>query len=809
MHAVPLNYRHMPLDLIATTAFGLESVTVRELEWLGIEAKPISTGRVLFQGDGATVALTNLHLRTADRVLIRVATFPAKDFDQLFEGVKALPWEQWISRDAAFPVNGRSVKSQLSSVPAVQRATKRAIVDRLMHTHRTTTLPETEQPVVIEVGLLNDVCTLTIDTSGPGLHKRGYRPLVGDAALKETMAAGLVMLSTWRPRWPLVDPFCGSGTIAIEAAMLARNIAPGINRGFDAEKWPTFREQFGAKVFEEAREAARANATGKVDYTIHASDIDDRALGLARQAAKTAGVDRDIHFKKQAFAEISSKAEYGSIITNPPYGVRLGEAEEIERLYRSMPLVLRNLPSWSFFILSARTDLEYIVGQEATRRRKLYNSQIECTYFSFLGPKPPRDDARPPRSQDAAGAEPSQPQRETQPATASSVPDAIHAPAPDEAADSTESQQTEPPSSSQPFPERFAPKTERTKQVNQQPANAPAFCGLRERDLREAQEFGNCLAKNVRHLRKWPSRGITCYRLYERDYPDVPLIIDRYEDRIHVAEYEREHSRTFAQQADWYDLMRKTISEVCETPLEHVYMKAKHRQRGLTQHEKVDASKHTIVAQEAGLKFEVNLSDYIDTGLFIDHRQTRSMVRDLAQGKRFLNLFCYTGSFTVYAAAGGARSSVSVDLSNTYLDWLERNLALNGLRKPQHEVVRSDVLEFLRQHPRPRSNEERYDLVVCDPPTFSNSKSTEDDWEVASQHVDVFDALRPLLSQGAVTFFSNNYRRFKLNEEALAKMGYSFIEISKRTVPPDYRNERIHRCWKVTFGAPVPAAAPR
>jgi len=741
-----------PLNIIATTAFGLEAVAARELKLLGYDARGSGTGRVAFEGDAAAVARASLWLRSADRVLVRIGQFEARDFDALFEGVKSLPWEQWIAPDDAFPVNGRCVRSQLMSVPACQRATKRAIVDRLMAAHRRQTLPETGVPVKIEIAIVDDVATLTLDTSGVGLHKRGYRPEVGEAALKETLAAGLVLLSVWRPDRPLVDPFCGTGTIAIEAAMIGRNIAPGLGRAFDAERWPGFAGAFAA-----AREEARSSPKAELAHTIHASDVDERALAMARRAAAAAGVERDVHFKAQPFEALSSKAEYGCVIANPPYGVRLGEEAEIDALYRSMPAVFRRLPTWSFHILTARLDLETIFGQAATRRRKLYNSRLECTYFIFLGPKRAKERGPGPDvNQDAAPE---------QPAPARLTENEADAPA--------------------------------EKRAERTPAG-PAFGGLRERDEREARDFAACLSKNVRHLRRYPSRGVTCYRVYERDCPDVPLIIDVYEGAAHVAEYEREHSRSAAQQADWWDRMRGIIAESLQIPREKVYAKEKRRQRDLTQHEKVDTRRDEAIVHEGGLKFIVNLSDYIDTGLFLDHRLTRAMVREESRGARMLNLFCYTGSFSVYAAAGGAASTTSVDLSNTYLEWAKRNLELNGLWGQRHRLVKSDVMEFLQRHPRG----EHYDLAVVDPPTFSNSSMTEEDWQVAARHGELLLALRPLMRSGGVVYFSTNYRRFKLDEAGLAAAGFAAREISRRTVPPEYRNTRIHRCWRLTAGAP-------
>lgn len=817
------------MDLLATCTFGLEAVVARELEQLGYDAQPIATGRVLFKGDWRAVCEANIWLRAADRVLIRVATFPVAGgdagFDLLFEGVKALPWERYIARTAAFPVAGRCVRSQLSSEPAVQRATKRAIVERLRVAFADrgvgAILPETGPTVQVEVSIVKDVATLTIDTSGVGLHKRGYREgTPGEAAMKETLAAGLLQLSVWRPARagdagkvrPLVDPFCGSGTIAIEAAMWARSIAPGLNRSFAAESWlapqrtPSVSERDGGPkrlvdpaLWAEVREEARAAIVPEhLSPTIHATDIDEHALAIARHNARRAGVDRDIHFAKRDALELASKLEYGVIITNPPYGIRLGDQREIERLYARLPASFRRLPTWTFHVFTGVLTLEQLFGQTASRRRKIYNSSIECCYFTFLGPKPAKPGHGEASTADDAHAAPEiadvssdfEPDMEQSDA---STDDAASALVPDDVREADRPAFTHE-SSDEPSP------------THSSQAPVRAFGGLRERDTREAEEFGRCLANNLRHLRKYPSRGITCYRVYERDVPDVPLIVDRYDDWFHASEYEREHSRTPAQQADWFDLMRRTISTVAEVPIEQVVMKEKHRQRGLTQHEKLGDARRTMIVSEGGdsthgaLRFEVNLFDYVDTGLFLDHRLTRQMVRQDARGKRFLNLFCYTGSFTIYAAAGGASSTTSVDLSNTYLAWAKRNLELNALMAPHHRAVCDDVMAFLRNHPRQGSSSGvgEYDLVVVDPPTFSNSKSLQDDWEVGARHVELVELLAPLMVKGGVVYFSNNFRRFKFDEAGVLAAGFDVRDISSKTVPPEYRNRKVHRCWRLT-----------
>lgn len=374
----------MRLDLVATSTFGLEAVVVRELEALGYEARSTQTGRIEFAGPPEAIARTNLQLRCADRVFVQVASFYAADFEMLFQAVGDLRWEDWIGPEDAFPVTGRSVKSALSGVPAVQRTVKKAIVERLLGAHGVRTLPETGPVVAVEVAILKDRVTLLLDTSGPGLHKRGYRDLTGAAPLRETLAAGLVDLSFWKRGKPLVDPFCGSGTIAIEAAMAGRRIAPGLGRTFAAEDWPLVEEDLWNRAHEEAHDLQLPH----LGERIVATDVDEGALSLARRHAERAGVAADIHFQRLPFSALSSNREYGCVVTNPPYGVRLDDDAEVRRLYESMGEVFSRLPTWSFFVLTSWREFERILGRPAERRRKLYNAQIECTYFQFHGPRP-------------------------------------------------------------------------------------------------------------------------------------------------------------------------------------------------------------------------------------------------------------------------------------------------------------------------------------------------------------------------------------------------------------------------------------
>lgn len=375
------------VELIATAAFGLEAVVAREVKQLGYEDVTVENGRVIFKADLMGICRGNLWLRSADRLLIRVGEFKALTFDELFEKTKALPWEQWIPANGEFPVEGKSVRSKLFSVSDCQAIVKKAVVERLKQTYHKSWFEENGPKYRIEVALLNDVATLTIDTSGPGLHKRGYRTLSNRAPLKETLAAALIQLSYWNPDRVLIDPFCGSGTIPIEAALIGRNIAPGMNRTFAAEAWPVIPRE----LWREARKETHDLADYDRPLRIYGSDIDGEVLKLARHHIEEAQLEDAIHVQKLPVASLSSRFEYGCIICNPPYGERLGEAEEVANLYRQMGKVFSAMDTWSHYIITSHPEFEALYGKKADRRRKLYNGRIECTYYQYQGPRPPRE----------------------------------------------------------------------------------------------------------------------------------------------------------------------------------------------------------------------------------------------------------------------------------------------------------------------------------------------------------------------------------------------------------------------------------
>ncbi len=368
--------------IVAATTFGLESVLAYELKRLGYSNFITENGRISFRGVDRDIARCNIWLRVADRVMIEIAKFKANDFEELFQGTLKIGWEEIIPFKGKMHVVGKSVKSKLFSVRDCQSTVKKAVIEAMKRRYRVDSFEESGPVYRIEVALLGDIATLTIDTTGPGLHKRGYREGVGEAPLRETLAAGLVMLSRWNPAFVLADPFCGSGTIPIEAAMIGNNIAPGLKRGFASEKWPQIPEKIWSDVRSEA--SAQINNT---NLRILASDADGRILKKARENSQNAGVDRCISFQKSGLKDFSSSKKYGYMICNPPYGERTGDKKEIEMLYKSMGDVFKNLDSWSLFVLTSHEGFEKYFGRKADKNRKLYNGDIKCYYYQYIAKK--------------------------------------------------------------------------------------------------------------------------------------------------------------------------------------------------------------------------------------------------------------------------------------------------------------------------------------------------------------------------------------------------------------------------------------
>ncbi len=375
-------------DLIAPCHFGLEAVLKREIYDLGYDPSEVTDGRIVFKGDPEAVCRANMNLRTAERILLRVGHFRAETFDELFEKVRALPWEEFLPKDASFWVKkASSVKSKLFSPSDIQSIVKKAIVERLKSVYHIEWFEESGEDYPIRVFLLKDEVTVALDTTGDSLHKRGYRTEAGIAPISETLAAALIKLTPWKPGRILVDPFCGSGTFPIEAAMIAANMAPGALRSFLSEKWTNLIEK---KLWQEAAAEANDLVDLSVETDIQGYDIDGNVVALARENARRAGVEKLIHFQKRDARELSHPKKYGFIITNPPYGERISEKEQMPELYRMIGEAYRNLPTWSMYLITSYEDAERHIGRRADKNRKIYNGMIRTSFYQFEGPKPPK-----------------------------------------------------------------------------------------------------------------------------------------------------------------------------------------------------------------------------------------------------------------------------------------------------------------------------------------------------------------------------------------------------------------------------------
>lgn len=374
------------LRLYATATFGVESVVAREIKHLGYEDTFTDNGKIFFNGDFEALCRANLWLRSAGRVYVLMGEFTATTFNDLFESVLAIPWEEWLPKDAEFPVTGGCVKSTLMSVSDCQSIIKKAVVERLKKVYKLDTFPETGPRFRIDFSITKDNAIIALDSTGDGLHKRGYRGLAYAAPIKETLAAAMLRISRWSPGKNLIDPFCGSGTIPIEAALMAINKAPGLDREFDCQDWPTIPKEIWYRALEEARSLIKP-ATEKL---IQGYDINPEAISMANYHAKQAGVSEMVHLQVRDVKDISSKAKYGFIITNPPYGQRLGDKKENSMLYHIMGESFKRLPTWSYYIINADPEFEKAFGRKSDKNRKLYNGGLLCYYYQYFGPKPER-----------------------------------------------------------------------------------------------------------------------------------------------------------------------------------------------------------------------------------------------------------------------------------------------------------------------------------------------------------------------------------------------------------------------------------
>lgn len=713
------------LSLFATAPKGIEPLLAEELKSLGAAAVTVSRGGVAFQGSLAGAYRACLWSRTAARILLPLAVFPAPDPEALYQGVYAIPWEAHLSADDTLAVDFNAVHSRITHTQFGAQKVKDAIVDRLRERFGRRPSVERQRPGLRINGYLhNDQATLSLDLSGDSLHRRGYREEAVAAPLKENLAAALLLKAGWpevaAAAGPLLDPLCGSGTLPIEAALIAADSAPGLGREYwGFLSWRQHDARLWTELLAEARERHR-QGLGKVP-PITGYDYDPRAVRIALANAGRAGMQGKIRFERRELRDAAPPPcqAPGLLIVNPPYGERLGGGPELEDLYAQLGEVLKTrFSGWQAAVFTGNPELGKRMGLRARKINAFYNGPLACKLLSF----------------------------------------AVE-------------------------PEYF---------VDREAADARSRAAALRTALEEGGEmFANRLRKNLRHLGRWARReGIGCYRLYDADIPEYAVAVDIYEGWVHVQEYEAPKTVDSAKAQQRLDQVLAIVPAVLEVPPEQVFLKVRKRQRGSGQYQKLGSAEEFHEVHESPCRFLVNFSDYLDTGLFLDHRPTRQMLGALARDKHFLNLFAYTGTATVHAAVGGARSTTSVDMSQTYLSWARRNLELNGIDGPRHALIRADCLQWLD------SAQGHYDLIFLDPPTFSNSKDMKGTFDVQRDHVDLLRKAARLLSKDGVLIFSTNNRHFKLDREALPELVIE--DITRQTIPMDFeRNPRIHHCWRI------------
>ena len=703
-------------DFFATCPKGLEYLLVDELKALGGADVHEALAGVHFRGELETAYRACLWSRLASRVLMPIAEFAVADGDALYGGAIAIDWNAHLGADSTFAVDAVGSTAGITHSQYAALRVKDAIADQFRE--RTGRRPDvdTERPAVqVNVVLRRGRAILGLDLSGTPLHQRGYRKGTGVAPLKENLAAAMLLRAGWPAVYAAgggtVDPLCGSGTLLIEAALMAGDVAPGLRRdyfgffgwrGHDAALWKKLHDEA------QTRAAAGLQALRPVFFGF---DQDPAVLNEARRNAQFAQLSGFMHLGRQSLEHLHRPHELdapGLVICNPPYGERMGADANVIGLYRLLGEKLKNeFPGWRASVITSHEQLGRAIGLHAEKKYRLYNGALECTLLNFdLTPR--SEEARTPK---------------------------------------------------------------------------PLSEG--------AQMLKNRLEKNFRHLRKRAEReGIECWRVYDADLPEYAAAIDIYGDHLHIQEYQAPASVDENLARTRLREISRVAGEVLGVARERIAVKTRRRGKGGGKYGRMDERGEFLEVGEGGLRFLVNLRDYLDTGLFLDHRPLRARIREMSRGRRFLNLFCYTGSVTVYAAAGGAAETTSVDLSQTYLDWAARNLALNGFGdERRHRLVRADAMEFLQTHSA------MYDLIFVDPPTFSNSKRA-DDFDVQRDHVRLLALCGERLLPGGTIVFSNNFRRFKLDEAALS--GFSIRDLSSSTIPFDFaRDRRIHHAWEL------------
>jgi 23S rRNA (guanine2445-N2)-methyltransferase / 23S rRNA (guanine2069-N7)-methyltransferase len=731
--------------LYVTAPVGTSDLLAEELAACGVAGAKVERGGVACTGTIEQAYRACLWSRVANRVLLELARFPAPSPEALYDGAREVAWHEHLDIDGTLAVECTSTRSAITHTQYAALKVKDAIVDQFRERlGRRPSVDVSHPDVRVNLHLDRDVATLAVDLSGDSLHRRGYRGAQGAAPLKENLAAAVLLRAGW-PKLAaegeggdvgFVDPMCGAGSLAIEAALIAGEVAPGMLRNeFGFLRWRNHDEAAWQRLRAEAAERRAARRAERIVF--RAYDRDAGAVRATLENAARAGFAKRIHAERCELAALpSAPTPRGLVAVNPPYGERLGEVAELKATYALLGEKLKTgYAGWQAAVLTGNPALGRELALKAKRTHTLYNGPLECRLLRF--------DVEPKYFEEkrARGA---------------------------------------------------LPKVD---------AAARARPG--------ADMFANRLRKNRSALGEWArAEGIACYRVYDADMPEYAFSIDVYAASTepdatrfaYVQEYAPpatvDPTKARARREEAFSVIPETL----DVPRERVHVRTRRKQKSGAQYGKLDARGKFEVAGERGVELYVNFTDYLDTGLFLDHRPTRARIRELAAGKTFLNLFAYTATASVFAAAGGARATTSVDLSSTYLDWARRNLERNGFGDPaRHRLVQADVLAWLEEPPR-----ERYDLIFLDPPTVSRSKRMAKELDVQRDHVELIRSTLLELAPGGLLIFSTNFRKFRLDAAGLADL--EVADVTAGTIPKDFaRSPRIHQCFEIR----VPRGAPR
>ncbi|MGB5583637.1 MAG: bifunctional 23S rRNA (guanine(2069)-N(7))-methyltransferase RlmK/23S rRNA (guanine(2445)-N(2))-methyltransferase RlmL [Gammaproteobacteria bacterium] len=713
------------LTLFATCPKGVEDLLAEECEQQGLVSVHTTHGGASGHGELIDAYRLCLWSRVASRVLLQLHTFPITDYEDLYRGVQAVDWGLHVKPDGSFAIDVHSTHQHINNSHYATLKIKDAIADQFRHQFNCRPDVKRDRPDIrINAYIDRQHGTLYLDLSGEALHKRGYRKRTSLAPLKENLAAAILLRAHWpqlaREHRPLIDPLCGSATLLVEAAYMAVNMAPGLLREYYGFlNWVQHQPASWSQLVTEAR----ATVDKRKLPRLIGIEKSFKVVGMARENIETAGFGGMIEIRQadsvQVLADISETA--GLIVTNPPYGKRIGENETLKRLYLDLGRALKaGFPGWNIALFTASHELAKFFGLRAHHKNTLYNGPIKCTLYHYR----------------------------------------IHS--------------------------------------SQSPELQPDVVEKEMAISEEAEMFANRLSKNIKHLSKWARKeGIGCYRVYDADIPHYAVAIDIYQDWVHVQEYAPPKSVDSVKAFVRLDEAVDIISSVLDVSKSRIVVKTRKKQSGKSQYERQDETGESLIVNENGLKFRINLKDYLDTGLFLDHRLTRQLIARLAHHKTFLNLFAYTATASVYAAAAGARSTTTVDMSNTYLAWAQQNMKLNHLLDKKHVFIREDCIKWLDEE---NNKGKRYQLIFLDPPTFSNSKRMDHTLDIRRDHVELIRQAMAVLADDGLLIFSCNARGFKLDEEALR--AYAVRDITRMTTAEDFRRKPAHVCWCLAKNAP-------